>query len=360
MGKFRAMGTQTPGARQTSGGIMSMLASRGTGARARFGHRLCPLVLGLVVSLLAPSAMAEQKVRLAVLKFGTVSWELDTVRHHGLDQAEGIDLQVVELAGKQATMVAVQSGDVDMAVSDWLWVSRQRAQGNPFTFVPYSTAVGSLVVPAQSPIASLQDLAGKRVGIAGGPLDKNWLLFRALSLQQGRADLADLVEPVFGAPPLLNQQLLQGRIDGVINYWPYVARLEAAGMRSVLSARDAARQLGITTNLPMVGYIFDERWALANPEAIKGFTRAVERGRALLAESDAEWERLRPQMQAKDEVTFLALRDGFRAGIPGHGGAAEQADAARLYAVLARLGGKALVGDAAQLSEGTFWSGTSD
>jgi len=304
--------------------------------------------------------MADQKVRVAVLKFGTVSWELDTVRHHGLDRAEDIDLQVVELAGTQATMVALQSADVDMAVSDWLWVSRQRAQGNPFTFIPYSTAVGSLVVPAASPIESLEQLSGKRVGIAGGPLDKNWLLFRALSLQQGRADLADRVEPVFGAPPLLNEQLLQGRLDCVINYWPYVARLEAAGMRSLLSARDAARQLGVTSDVPMVGYVFDERWASENREALQGFVRAVKRARARLAESDEEWDRLRPQMQAKDDQAFLALREGFRAGIPGRWGEAEQADAARLYDVLARLGGRTLVGDADKLSVGTFWSGTSD
>ena len=131
-------------------------------------------------------------------------------------------------------------------------------------------------------------------------------------------------------------------------------------MRSLLSARDAARELGITTEVPMVGYIFDERWGQKNPQALEGFMRAIERARALLADSDTEWERLRPQMRAEDEKTFLALREGFRAGIPGPWGAAQQADADRLYAVLARLGGKALVGDAEQLAEGTFWSGTSN
>jgi NitT/TauT family transport system substrate-binding protein len=324
----------------------------------RLALRLLVLVPALL--LLAHPAAAMQSIRVAVLKFGTVSWELSTVRHHGLDRAEGVDLQVVELAGKQATMVALQSGEVDVAVSDWLWVSRQRAQGNPFAFVPYSTASGSLVVPAESSVENLEDLRGRRLGIAGGPLDKNWLLFRALSLQERDADLAQGVETVFGAPPLLNQQILQGRIDGVINFWPYVARLEAAGMRPLLSAHDAAQRLGIGSEVPLIGYIFDERWAARHPEAIGGFIEAVERARALLAESDEEWERLRPLMQAPDQDTFLALQDGFRAGIPRHWGEAEKADAARLYRVLARLGGKALVGEAQRLSEGTFWSGASD
>ncbi|HLB80260.1 MAG TPA: ABC transporter substrate-binding protein, partial [Dongiaceae bacterium] len=93
-----------------------------------------------------------------VLKFGTVNWELDVIETHGLDKAEGFDLQVVELAGKDATTVALQAGDVDVIVTDWIWVSRARAEGAAFTFVPYSTAVGGLMVPADSPVRTLADL----------------------------------------------------------------------------------------------------------------------------------------------------------------------------------------------------------
>ena len=81
-----------------------------------------------------------------MLKFGTVSWELDVIKQHGLDKAAGIDLDIVELANNQATAVALQAGEVDVIVTDWLWVSRQRADGAPFTFAPYSTSVGSLMV----------------------------------------------------------------------------------------------------------------------------------------------------------------------------------------------------------------------
>ena len=42
-------------------------------------------------------------VRVGVLKFGTVNWELDTIKTHKLDEAEGIDLQIVDLASNQAT-----------------------------------------------------------------------------------------------------------------------------------------------------------------------------------------------------------------------------------------------------------------
>jgi hypothetical protein len=88
--------------------------------------------LGVAVALgllIASGAGADQanRVRVGALKFGTVNWELDVVRSHGLATREGVDLQVVPLASKGATNVAVQGGAVDLIVSDWIWVSRQRA-----------------------------------------------------------------------------------------------------------------------------------------------------------------------------------------------------------------------------------------
>ncbi|MCG8099121.1 MAG: ABC transporter substrate-binding protein, partial [Candidatus Thiodiazotropha taylori] len=70
------------------------------------------------------------------------------------------------------------------------------------------------------------------------------------------------------------------------------------------------------------------------------------------------WEQLRPLMKAPDEATFVALRDGFRAGIPRQWGDTEQNDAKQLFDILFRLGGKRLVGNTTQLAEGTFWSET--
>jgi len=47
---------------------------------------------------LGQPASASNKVTIGVLKFGTVSWLLDTIHANGLDKAEGIDLDIVPLA----------------------------------------------------------------------------------------------------------------------------------------------------------------------------------------------------------------------------------------------------------------------
>jgi NitT/TauT family transport system substrate-binding protein len=303
------------------------------------------------------AASAEPVVRIAVLKFGTVSWTLAAIDRHGLDGAEGVRVELLELASNQATLVALQAGRVDIAVSDWLWVSRQRAGGADWTFVPYSTALGALIVPNGSPIRRLEELEGKRLGVAGTPLDKSWLLLRLLSIRRTGRDLDAAAERSFGAPPLLSEQLAAGRLDALLTYWPFAARLEARGARQLLGMDEVLHELGVERPVPMVGYVMSERWVRENEAALDGFLRAERKAATILAASDDEWRAIAPLTGAADPAELERLRDDFRAGIPRRWGAAERADAERLYALLASIGGEALVGSSRSLSPGTFLDG---
>jgi NitT/TauT family transport system substrate-binding protein len=315
---------------------------------------LAGLLLVFLLAVDAQSAVAGT-IKIGVLKFGTVNWELDVIKTNSLDKAEGLDLQSVDLANTGATTVALQAGAVDVIVTDWLWVTRQRAEGAPFTFVPFSASVGALMLPPNSTVTSLADLKGKKLGIAGGAVDKNWLVIRALAQERHGLELDTAVDKVFGAPPLLNEEILSGRLDGVINNWNFVAELEAKGYKKLLAVEDAQKELGIETQVPLLGYVFDESWAASHKDDVLALVRASRKAKDLLAQSDAEWQRLRPLMKAPDDATFAALRDGFRRGIPAHWGEAERADAVKLFAVMAKLGGPELIGKSAELQPGTFW-----
>ena len=126
------------------------------------------LIFGAIVFVISSvgSAAELKKIRVGVLAFGTVSWELDTVKFHGLDNQQGVELIVTELSGKNSSAVALQGAAVDAIVTDWIWVSRQRSGGADYTFVPHSAAVGGLVVHPESGIDSLDDLRGRKLGIA--------------------------------------------------------------------------------------------------------------------------------------------------------------------------------------------------
>ncbi len=309
----------------------------------------------LLLAPLLAAADALPGVRVGTLRFGTVGWEIDVMRHHGLDRASGVVAEPVEYAASQATQVALQAGRVDTIVQDWLFVSRQRAEGADWTFAPSSSAVGAVMVPAGSPVNSLADLAGRRLGVAGSPLDKSWLVLRAYARDKFGLDLDQAVEKVFGPPPLLAEQLKLGRIDAALTYWPFAARAAADGMRQVLSVEEAISGLGVPTGVPMVGWVFSASWAARQRAAVTGFLAASGRARAILASSDAEWQRIAPLTGASGPRELARLRDWYRGGVPGSWGAAEQGAAARLYDILAGIGGPELVGRARRLSPGTFW-----
>jgi NitT/TauT family transport system substrate-binding protein len=308
----------------------------------------------------AHAAEAQSKVKIGVLKFGTVSWALDTIQANKLDEAEGIELDIVPLASTQATTVGLQGGSVDIVATDWLWISRERSSGGDFTFSPFTTALGSIMVPPDSPIKTLSDLKGKRLGVAGGPIDKSWLLIVAYALRTANLDLRTETRQEFGAPPLLSERAKQGQIDAVLNFWPYAARLEAEGFTELIKLEDVVRELGAKGEVAMVGYVFNEDWAKKNPKGIQGFLRAAAKADELLATSDEEWNRLKPLMGENDptfnDATFEALKRRYREGIPERSAAENEADAKVLFQFLRELGGERLVGPGTELAPGTFWN----
>lgn len=318
---------------------------------------LRPGAPGLLLCLLCGfySVQAAEPLRVGALQFGTVNWRLQVIQAQGLAAAHGVDLEIVPLASPGAGSVTLQGGGADMIVSDWLYVARQRGSGQGLRFAPYSLAVGDLMVHPDAGITSLADLADKRLGVAGGPLDKSWLLLQAYARETLNMDLATAVEPNFAAPPLLNELMLSGELPAVVNYWHFAARLQGAGMQPLIGVAEILPALGVETPVPLLGWVFHSDWAEAHRETVEGFLQADREAAELMRDDDALWDELRPLMKAEDEATFEALKAAYRAGIPGEFGDAERQAAAQVYGILAEIGGPELVGEADRLPDGTFW-----
>jgi NitT/TauT family transport system substrate-binding protein len=316
---------------------------------------LARVALAAACLLTAATAQAAT-LKLGVLKFGTVAWEMEVIRQQGLDARHGITIETVELASNDAGRIALMSGAVDMIVSDLIFVARQRGEGVPLVFQPFSSAVGAVMTGADSGIASWRELRGKRLGVAGGPLDKSWVLLQAVAKATDGIDLAKEAQVVFGAPPLIAEKLRQRELDAGLLFWNFAARLSAEGYRTAFTMAAVEEALGASGPGAIVGYVFDETrmGSPAQRQALAAFFAASRDAKRLMRTDDSVWTAVRPLMQAKDEAAFAALKAAFIAGIPTRPLEVEERDAERLFRVLHAAGGEKLVGKSATLPAGTF------
>lgn len=310
----------------------------------------------LVVLFLISNIFALDKLKVGVLAFGTVNWELDVIKHNKLDEKNGFELEVVKLASKNATSIALQSGSVDMIVTDWIWVNTQRFNGANFTLYPYSKANGTIVVGTDSMAKTFMDLKDKEVGVAGGPFDKTWLIFRAYCKKKYGEDLKDIINPTFTAPPILMKKVLDNSLDAAINFWHFNAKAKAKGARALVEMDEVLSELGVNEEIAFIGWTFKRDKALKNPKLYNSFLKASSKAKEILKNDDEEWNRIKSLvMQVEDEPTFEALKQGFRDGIIRDFSKKNVEDSKKVFDILVDIGGKKLVENSDKFDEKSFW-----
>ncbi|HWO99472.1 MAG TPA: ABC transporter substrate-binding protein [Methylococcus sp.] len=314
------------------------------------------LLLPVILTASAAFGEGDPTIRIGMLASGTVNWEVTAARNEGFDQASGIAIEGIRLASPDAAKIALQGDAVDLIVTDWIWVAQQRAAGQAdFTFIPYSAHQGVVLVRADAPIDSLVGLKGKRIGVAGGGLDKNWLLLRGVMMEKYGFDPETAAEPVFGAPPLLTEQLRLGRLDALLAYWHFAVKLEAEGYRRLVDGNALLESLGADPQMASLGFVFRERWARQRGEVLQSFLRAMNSARDALCSVDEIWGKVafltgeaRPEIQQ-------ALRKGYCAGRSTVTGPVQQASAEKVWALLRRVDKEDHSSRLAGLPKGVFW-----
>src|SRR5271157_1510058 len=316
--------------------------------------RRAVIAIACAAAMLLGVRLAEaETLRIGAQTTGTFAWELQVIKARGLDKAAGLDLEIIDLATTEAGKLAILAGSVDIVLSDWLWVSRARGLGRKLTFVPYSSALGAIMAPGDRPIRALADLKSKTLGVAGGPLDKSWLMLQAFASRSG-FDVGRETHVVFGAPPLLAQKTAQGELDATLQFWNYCVDLEQRGFRRVIEMTEVEKGLGASGPVAMVGYVFDEDFAARNAPALTKFFEIARQARGALATDDSLWPDIMARLGQKDPDATALYRKRYAEGAP-RPVALEETDAKILFRSLAEVGGAELVGAAAELDPGTLY-----
>ncbi len=320
-------------------------------------------LFGLALAIApATPALAEsdepERLTLAVQATGTVKWELAAMSVLGIDKKHHLELTVRDVADSKAGQIALQAGQADIILSDFVWVSLQRHAGNMVTMVPHSLTVGGLMVDPVGGIASLADLKGKTLAVSGSPVDKSYVILAADYNKLTGGNLTEDASARFGAPPLVNELLTGGQAQAALNLWNWNSRAKLAGKTELVSVAAMLEDLGVSETPPLLGWAFFEDDARDRPAAYKAFLDAsFETKHALLAD-DTVWDRIRDVMNVGDDTAlFTQLRDDYRAGIVTKYAASDMKPAEESFAVMAKFGGADVVGTSTELSDGTFWKG---
>jgi NitT/TauT family transport system substrate-binding protein len=107
-------------------------------------------------------------------------------------------LEVHNFASKNASAVALQSGAVDIILSDLFWVSRQRSQGKAYVLMPTTEASGGVKTHSDKSAEQLLQNTDQSIGILGGAVVKDWLLPQAYA-KHHHIDLSAHLTPKFAA-----------------------------------------------------------------------------------------------------------------------------------------------------------------
>lgn len=321
----------------------------------QFGRRA--VLAGLMgTAWLATSAFGPEakKITLALPQGDAALWEISAMQAAGLDKYNNIEVEIREVADSQAGQAALQAGEVDAILSDFVWVSSQRNQGADFAIVAHSLAMGGLIAPAGGAVKSVADLEGKTLAVAGEPADASFAVLQAYFNFRTGKPLTDVATVEFGPPAQVTDMLANGQAQAALNDWQSAARARLAGAVDVVSLWDMLAEMGVARQPPLLGWTFSEKVARKKKEDVKRFLEASFATREKLLADDALWDQIRPMMPgAEDDALFAALRDAYRAGIVTGYGKEDAQAAAEAHALIAPL---ATLPD---LAKGTFWGGYS-
>ena len=231
---------------------------------------------GLVAAMALPAA-AQQKVRFAYLKSTTLIPFFFAIEK-GYFKAEGIDLELIAVAGGPAVAAALAGGSADIGYAAPTPIAIAREQGQPYKFFiglerekHPDDLWGTMLASERSGVKKLADLKGKTIimGPPGGLCEltvREWVSSAGLTW-------AD-IKPLYNPFPQMMAALEVGNADAACIIEPFTTAVQG-------NDKIKAVQLSKGYLVPPVatysvdGVFAKEDWIAANPKIIEGIKKAA-------------------------------------------------------------------------------------
>lgn len=260
--------------------------------------KLTTFLLGAAALALSTGAALAQSV--VIGQFGNPT-PMQVARAEGaFEAATGWEIEWRQFASGAEVIAAMASGDVKIAELGSSPLAIAASQGVDLQLFMLAQVIGeaeSLIVRNEAGIASLEDLAGKRVAVPVGST-AHFSLMGALA----HAGIAEGDVEIMNMPPdQIAAAWEQGAIDAAFIWQPVQSQILETG--TLLVGADETAAWGYPT---FDGWVVDRTFATENADAMAAFARVMDEANAAYLADPAAWTADSPQVQTIAQATGAA------------------------------------------------------
>jgi NitT/TauT family transport system substrate-binding protein len=263
----------------------------------------------------------------------------------GLDKKYGFEEQMVPTTPGGATLTAFRSGAVDGGNLNWLELARLRTNHDAITGVtPFLQLPNLYVVPADSPIKTIDDLKGKKIG-THSRFAPEWIVYIANAKATAHYDPREAAEIHEAGPGLLLGLLDQKQIDASLLFYNLGMPAIATGRYRVLFAsRDLLPGVGLRKDATLSTWAFRDDYIKSHAANVRAFVRAYQEAVGYLQSHDDIWPEMLARQDIHDPKVIELMRDWSRTVTLTKFPEGVNDDTRKMFDVFYSIGGKEALG----------------
>ena len=271
-----------------------------------------------IVGVLLVAACANKKPGAREFKLGLIPGAQEFIdfvmENHGLLDQVGLKADKVKSLSPANLHLMVAEEKVDIGFGGFTTMATARSQGKSVIVIGgVFSPVNMVFVRKNSPIHSLKDLKGRKLGVFGGPGSTTFTFLSVLAQKWNGIDLAKETKLVSAPAPLLIEQLSRGEIDAALLGTTETIQMAAQDRFRVLMDLSEEYKLHTGGRAPAhVTLVTNEAFARDHGDIVRDYLKAFKATTAFIHEHPGVWDEYAESIMMNEpkERNLLAAKMG--------------------------------------------------